>query len=60
MQSDKLSLLKKRIEKDEPNISDFLFDNFNRGHDYLRISLTERCNLRCEFAYPCNKEKTYV
>lgn len=24
-----------------------LFDNFGRQHTYLRISLTERCNLRC-------------
>lgn len=24
-----------------------LVDNFSRMHDYLRISLTERCNLRC-------------
>lgn len=24
-----------------------LIDSFNRNHDYLRISLTERCNLRC-------------
>jgi len=54
LESDKLSLLKKRIEKDEPNISDFLFDNFNRGHDYLRISLTERCNLRCQYCMPEN------
>jgi hypothetical protein len=26
-----------------------LTDNFGRFHSYLRISLTERCNLRCEF-----------
>jgi molybdenum cofactor biosynthesis enzyme MoaA len=26
-----------------------LVDSFNRHHDYLRISLTERCNLRCMF-----------
>ena len=25
-----------------------LLDNFHRAHNYLRISLTERCNLRCE------------
>jgi len=51
---DKLSLLKKRIEKDQPSISDFLFDRFKRGHDYLRISLTERCNLRCQYCMPEN------
>lgn len=25
-----------------------LVDSFNRLHNYLRISLTERCNLRSE------------
>ena len=28
--------------------SAILQDNFNRNHNYLRISLTERCNLRCK------------
>jgi cyclic pyranopterin phosphate synthase len=32
--------------------SDFLTDNFDRQHDYLRISLTERCNLRCLYCMP--------
>src|SRR3989344_1446414 len=27
-------------------------DNFGRIHDYLRISLTERCNLRCFYCMP--------
>ncbi|MGB3342270.1 MAG: GTP 3',8-cyclase MoaA [Aequorivita sp.] len=27
-------------------------DKFNRVHDYLRISLTERCNLRCSYCMP--------
>lgn len=27
-------------------------DQFNRVHDYLRISLTERCNLRCTYCMP--------
>lgn len=27
-------------------------DKFNRTHDYLRISLTERCNLRCFYCMP--------
>jgi hypothetical protein len=26
-----------------------LVDTFGRLHDYLRISLTERCNLRCMY-----------
>lgn len=29
-------------------MSPFLTDSFGRQHDYLRISLTEKCNLRCE------------
>ncbi|OAA68052.1 molybdenum cofactor biosynthesis protein 1 B [Niveomyces insectorum RCEF 264] len=32
--------------------SDFLTDTFQRQHDYLRISLTERCNLRCLYCMP--------
>lgn len=27
-------------------------DRFSRVHDYLRISLTERCNLRCVYCMP--------
>lgn len=29
-----------------------LHDRFGRGIDYLRISLTERCNLRCAYCMP--------
>ena len=29
-----------------------LFDSFGRKHDYLRISITERCNLRCTYCMP--------
>jgi hypothetical protein len=36
------------ILKDIPSLSDYLTDNFKRVHNYLRISLTERCNLRCQ------------
>ncbi|VUC28328.1 unnamed protein product [Clonostachys rosea] len=32
--------------------SDFLTDTFSREHDYLRISITERCNLRCLYCMP--------
>ena len=28
--------------------SEVLRDTFGRSHNYLRISLTERCNLRCK------------
>ncbi|MBD3636323.1 MAG: GTP 3',8-cyclase MoaA [Crocinitomicaceae bacterium] len=30
----------------------FLVDKFGRKHDYLRISLIERCNLRCHYCMP--------
>ena len=29
-----------------------LIDPFNRVHSYLRISLTDRCNLRCFYCMP--------
>eukprot|EP01103_Thecamoeba_quadrilineata_P012052 TRINITY_DN3010_c0_g1_i1.p1 TRINITY_DN3010_c0_g1~~TRINITY_DN3010_c0_g1_i1.p1 ORF type:complete len:366 (+),score=39.72 TRINITY_DN3010_c0_g1_i1:47-1144(+) len=32
--------------------SSTLTDTFNRQHNYLRISLTERCNLRCQYCMP--------
>lgn len=35
----------------EPN-RNYIVDQFGRVHDYLRISLTERCNLRCVYCMP--------
>ncbi|XP_069464848.1 molybdenum cofactor biosynthesis protein 1 isoform X2 [Ambystoma mexicanum] len=32
--------------------SAFLTDRFGRQHTYLRISLTEKCNLRCQYCMP--------
>ncbi|XP_071962539.1 uncharacterized protein [Antedon mediterranea] len=32
--------------------SAFLTDSFGREHNYLRISLTEKCNLRCQYCMP--------
>jgi len=29
-----------------------LLDNFRRHHSYLRISITDRCNLRCRYCMP--------
>ncbi|XP_059649048.1 GTP 3',8-cyclase, mitochondrial-like [Cornus florida] len=37
--------------RDDP-VSDMLVDSFGRLHTYLRISLTERCNLRCQYCMP--------
>lgn len=36
----------------EPMVSDMLLDTHGRRHNYLRISLTERCNLRCKYCMP--------
>lgn len=38
--------------QDDPEVSPILVDNFGRRHTYLRISLTERCNLRCKYCMP--------
>lgn len=38
--------------KDAKPFSNFLTDKFSRQHDYLRISVTERCNLRCTYCMP--------
>lgn len=32
--------------------SAFLTDTYQRQHDYLRISITEKCNLRCLYCMP--------
>lgn len=37
---------------ESPAASDMLVDRFGRMHTYLRISLTERCNLRCQYCMP--------
>ncbi|KAL4585803.1 hypothetical protein LXL04_010429 [Taraxacum kok-saghyz] len=44
-----------KIPEDPPKpdtISNMLIDSFGRQHTYLRISLTERCNLRCQYCMP--------
>jgi cyclic pyranopterin phosphate synthase len=38
--------------KNAKPFSSFLTDTFNRQHDYLRISLIEKCNLRCVYCMP--------
>ena len=38
--------------RDVKPFSHFLTDKFSRQHDYLRISITERCNLRCTYCMP--------
>ncbi|PPQ66353.1 hypothetical protein CVT26_011072 [Gymnopilus dilepis] len=41
----------KEIDSATP-VSPHLIDTFHRQHNYLRISLTERCNLRCFYCMP--------
>ncbi|XP_026537241.1 molybdenum cofactor biosynthesis protein 1 isoform X1 [Notechis scutatus] len=41
-----------RFLSDAVPFSDFLTDSFGRQHNYLRISLTEKCNLRCQYCMP--------
>ena len=40
-------------QKSVYSVSPHLTDTFGRHHSYLRISLTERCNLRCECVRVC-------
>ncbi|KAK7141904.1 hypothetical protein R3I94_011558 [Phoxinus phoxinus] len=42
----------RRVLKDVLPFSAFLTDSFGRRHNYLRISLTEKCNLRCQYCMP--------
>ncbi|UZJ55395.1 hypothetical protein CBS101457_004715 [Exobasidium rhododendri] len=49
------SLRERAKERDrtiKPPSSPFLIDRHSRRHSYLRISLTERCNLRCMYCMP--------
>jgi len=48
-----LELLMKQLEA-LPLPAEPLKDRFGRQHSYLRISLAERCNLRCQYCMPEN------
>lgn len=43
---------KSQRERKHPTADSPLTDTFGRFHSYLRISLTERCNLRCTYCMP--------
>ncbi|KAF9975531.1 Molybdenum cofactor synthesis protein 1 [Modicella reniformis] len=49
--SDRVQAKIAAIDQERP-FSQALTDNFSRQHTYLRISLTERCNLRCTYCMP--------
>jgi molybdenum cofactor biosynthesis protein A len=37
-----------------------LTDSYNRTHDYLRISLTDKCNLNCLYCNPSDKNRRLI
>lgn len=43
---------RRQLVRNAKPFSEFLTDTFDRQHDYLRISVTERCNLRCVYCMP--------
>ncbi|KAJ8965405.1 hypothetical protein NQ314_004157 [Rhamnusium bicolor] len=46
------------LKEIKPNVKESpLIDLFGRNHTYLRISLTERCNLRCQYCMPAEGVK---
>eukprot|EP00931_Biecheleriopsis_adriatica_P121089 TRINITY_DN96168_c0_g1_i1.p1 TRINITY_DN96168_c0_g1~~TRINITY_DN96168_c0_g1_i1.p1 ORF type:complete len:391 (+),score=65.88 TRINITY_DN96168_c0_g1_i1:96-1268(+) len=42
------------------NIDPALVDSFGRRHRYLRLSLTDRCNLRCRYCMPEDGEEVFT
>lgn len=51
--------LEQETEEEKPTVSEpkekktsVLTDLFGRHHNYLRISISERCNLRCQYCMP--------
>lgn len=49
---ERAKVLIREKEDASPGVSEYLTDTFGRQHTYLRISLTERCNLRCQYCMP--------
>uniref|UniRef100_A0A2I2YTE2 Molybdenum cofactor biosynthesis protein 1 n=1 Tax=Gorilla gorilla gorilla TaxID=9595 RepID=A0A2I2YTE2_GORGO len=50
--SQELSRRRQFSREHEAPFSAFLTDSFGRQHSYLRISLLEKCNLRCQYCMP--------
>ncbi|PNI77182.1 MOCS1 isoform 5 [Pan troglodytes] len=50
--SEELSRRRQFLREHAAPFSAFLTDSFGRQHSYLRISLTEKCNLRCQYCMP--------
>lgn len=45
------------VAKEDVKLPAALTDFFGRNHTYLRISLTEKCNLRCQYCMPAEGVK---
>uniref|UniRef100_A0A2K5PHW3 Molybdenum cofactor biosynthesis protein 1 n=1 Tax=Cebus imitator TaxID=2715852 RepID=A0A2K5PHW3_CEBIM len=52
MFSQELSRRRQFLRGQAAPFSAILTDSFGRQHSYLRISLTEKCNLRCQYCMP--------
>ncbi|XP_039322242.1 molybdenum cofactor biosynthesis protein 1 isoform X1 [Saimiri boliviensis] len=50
--SEELSRRRQFLRGHAAPFSAILTDSFGRQHSYLRISLTEKCNLRCQYCMP--------
>ncbi|KAM6186349.1 molybdenum cofactor biosynthesis protein 1 [Rhynchocyon petersi] len=50
--AEELSRRRQFLREHAAPFSAFLTDSFGRQHTYLRISLTEKCNLRCQYCMP--------
>ncbi|KFO27006.1 Molybdenum cofactor biosynthesis protein 1 [Fukomys damarensis] len=50
--TEELSRRREFLREHAAPFSAFLVDGFGRQHNYLRISLTEKCNLRCQYCMP--------
>lgn len=50
--TEELSRRRQFLREHVAPFSAFLTDSFGRRHSYLRISLTEKCNLRCQYCMP--------
>ncbi|XP_036073534.1 molybdenum cofactor biosynthesis protein 1 isoform X2 [Rousettus aegyptiacus] len=50
--TEELSRRRQFLREHPAPFSAFLTDSFGRPHSYLRISLTEKCNLRCQYCMP--------
>ncbi|XP_050677297.1 uncharacterized protein LOC126973992 [Leptidea sinapis] len=51
-QRNQIKLFSNDVSTAENQIESPLVDLHGRKHDYLRISITERCNLRCQYCMP--------